>query len=328
MRGARGWIALVVVALACVAARLFVARSLDGTLQVGWQADAAAWRLGAVASGAAAGAALALSGLLLQSMLRNPLASPFVLGLSGGAQAAMALAALLAWKAGAQVSPAMSVVVGCVGSMVALLLCLAFGRSREHGLDPVSLVLAGVVVAAMLGALATLCEWMLPPAERAGVHAWGLGRVPEAPPPVLLTTLLITLAVVAAAAWRGGRALDAMQLSDDEARSVGVPLVGMRWAIVVGASALAAAATALCGPLAFVGLVAPHAARGLLGGAHRRTVPATLLAGAALLVLADATRAIVPVEGGRLPVGVVCALAGGPAFLILLRRGAAGAWRA
>ena len=328
MRGARGWIALVVVAFACVAARLFVARSLDGTLQVGWQADAAAWRLGAVASGAAAGAALALAGLRLQSMLRNPLASPFVLGLSGGAQAAMALAALLAWKAGAQVSPAMSVVVGCVGSMVALLLCLAFGRSREHGLDPVSLVLAGVVVAAMLGALATLCEWMLPPAERAGVHAWGLGRVPEAPPPVLLTTLLITLAVVAVAAWRGGRALDAMQLSDDEARSVGVPLFGMRWAIVVGASALAAAATALCGPLAFVGLVAPHAARGLLGGAHRRTVPATLLAGAALLVLADATRAIVPVEGGRLPVGVVCALAGGPAFLILLRRGAAGAWRA
>jgi iron complex transport system permease protein len=327
MRSARGWIALLVIAVACVAARLLVARSLDGTLQLGWQADAAAWRLGAVTSGAAAGAALALSGLLLQSLLRNPLASPFVLGLSGGAQAAMALAALLAWKAGAQVSPAASVVVGCAGSMVALLLCIAFGRSRERGLDPVSLVLAGVVVAAMLGALATLCEWMLPPSERAAVHAWGLGRVPEAPPTVLLVALLLVLGVAAVGAWSGGRALDAMQLSDDEARSVGVPLAGMRWSIVLGASALAAAATALCGPLAFVGLVAPHAARGLLGGAHRRTVPATLLVGAALLVLADATRAIIPVEGGRLPVGVVCALAGGPAFLMLLRRGAAGAWR-
>jgi iron complex transport system permease protein len=75
-----------------------------------------------------------------------------------------------------------------------------------------------------------------------------------------------------------------------------------------------------------VGLVAPHTARALLGGAHRRTVPGTVLAGAALLVLADAVRTLVPVEGGRLPVGVVCALAGGPAFLVLLRRGA-GAWR-
>jgi iron complex transport system permease protein len=101
----------------------------------------------------------------------------------------------------------------------------------------------------------------------------------------------------------------------------------LRWTIVLVSSALAATATALCGPLAFVGLVAPHVARGLLGGAHRRTVPAALLAGASLLVLADAARAVIPVEGGRLPVGVVCALAGGPAFLILLRRGAAGAWR-
>jgi iron complex transport system permease protein len=327
MRWSRGWIALLLIAVACVAARLLVARSLDGSLQLGWQSNAASWRLGAIMSGAAAGAALALSGLLLQSMLRNPLASPFVLGLSGGAQAAMALAALLAWKAGAQVSPAMSVVVGCGGSMAALLLCIAFGRGGDRGLDPVSLVLAGVVVAAMLGALATLCEWMLPPSERAGVHAWGLGRVPEAPSPVLLTALLCVLGVSAACAWSGGRALDAMQLSDDEASSVGVPLASLRWTIVLVSSALAATATALCGPLAFVGLVAPHVARGLLGGAHRRIVPAALLAGASLLVLADAARAVIPVEGGRLPVGVVCALAGGPAFLILLRRGAAGAWR-
>ena len=328
MKWIRGWFLLAIVAIACVAARLLVSRSLDGAIAFGWRADATAWRLGAIASASCAGAALALSGLLLQSMLRNPLASPFVLGLSGGAQAAMAIGALIAWKSGQALAPGWEVIVGTMGSVAALLLCVAFGRSRDRGLDPVSLVLAGVVVAAMLGGVASLCEWLLPPAERAMVSAWGFGRVPEAPSPVLLRVLVIVLGALACLALYWGRMLDAMQLGDDEARSVGVPLGLARWAIVLGASLLAAAATALCGPLAFVGLVAPHVARSLLGGAHRRTVPGALLAGAALLVLADAVRVLVPVEGGRLPVGVVCALAGGPAFLVLLRRGAASAWRA
>jgi iron complex transport system permease protein len=328
MRWIRGWILLVIVAAACVSARLLVSRSLEGTISLGWDADAAIWRLGAVMSASCAGAALALSGLLLQSMLRNPLASPFVLGLSGGAQAATAIAALVAWKTGQALAPGWEVPIGTVGSIFALLLCVAFGRDRDRGLDPVSLVLAGVVVAAMLGGVASLCEWLLPPSERAIVSAWGFGRVPEAPAAGPMHALLIVLGVLGALAWWAGRSLDAMQLGDDEARSVGLPLAGARWSIVVGASLLASAATALCGPLAFVGLVAPHVARSLLGGAHRRTVPGSLLAGAALLVLADAVRVLAPVEGGRLPVGVVCALAGGPAFLILLRRGAASAWRA
>ena len=328
MRWLRGWILLASVTAACVMARLLVSRSLDGTVSFGWDAGAATWRLGAITSASCAGAALALSGLLLQSMLRNPLASPFVLGLSGGAQAAMAIGALIAWKTGQSLAPGWEVLVGTLGSVAALLLCVAFGRGRDRGLDPVSLVLAGVVVAAMLGGVASLCEWLLPPGERATVAAWGFGRVPEAPSPAVLRVLVIALGLMGCLGLWAGPMLDAMQLGDDEARSVGVPLGAARWAIVLGASLLAAAATALCGPLAFVGLVAPHVARALLGGAHRRTVPGALLAGAALLVLADAVRALVPVEGGRLPVGVVCALAGGPAFLILLRRGAAGAWRA
>lgn len=326
VRRARGWLVLLLIAVACAAARLLVTRSLEGELTLGWEPSAASWRLGALASASAAGAALALSGLLLQSMLRNPLASPFVLGLSGGAQAAMALAAVVAWKSGQTLAPGWDVATGALGAVGALLLCIAFGRGRG-GIDPVSLVLAGVVVAAMLGGVATLCEWMLPPAERAAVAAWGFGRVPEAPHPTLVRVLVGVLVVCGVGAWTVARALDAMQLSDDEARSVGVPLQGMRWSVVLAASALTAAATALCGPLAFVGLVAPHAARSLLRGSHRHAIPGAVLAGAALLVLADAARVMVPVQGGRLPVGVVCALAGGPAFLLLLRRGAAEAWR-
>ena len=320
-----GWVALLLAVGVCVLARLFVSRSLEGTLVIGLDADAMPWRIGAVASACTAGGALALSGLLLQSMLRNPLASPFVLGLSGGAQAATALATVLAWKAGGALAPGAGLVAGTLGAAGALGLCIVFGGGRRK-LDPVSLVLAGVVVSAMLGGVATLCEWLLPPIERAAVSSWGFGRIPEAPMPALLWTLAITLVAGAALASVAGRALDALQLGEDEAISVGVPVAGLRWAIVLAASVLAAEATALCGPLAFVGLVAPHTARALLGGAHRRTVPGTVLAGAALLVLADAVRTLVPVEGGRLPVGVVCALAGGPAFLVLLRRGA-GAWR-
>ena len=179
----------------------------------------------------------------------------------------------------------------------------------------------------MAGSVAALCEWMLPPGERMGLAAWSLGRIPEAPDRgPLWACVALLIGTMALFQWKSST-LDALQLGDDEARSVGVHLSATRWSIVLLASALAAGATSLCGPLAFVGLVAPHMARSMLGGSHRRTVLGSVIAGAALLVLADVARSLIPVEGGRLPIGVVCALAGGPAFLLLLRRGAAGVWR-
>ncbi len=322
-----GWILLTVSLGACVTARVMLHRSLEGSLEWGWSEAAASLRVSAVLSAVSAGAALAMAGMLLQGMLRNPLASPFVLGLGGGAQAAVAVATLVAWRAGGAVGTAGELAVASVGAAVALITCMAFGRSRERGLDPVSLVLAGVVVAAIAGSLATLCEWLLPPSERAGLLAWGLGRIPESPDRSMLVVAGTALASAVGAGLWWGRHLDAMQLSDDEASSLGVSLRSMRWAVVMAASVLAAIATALCGPLAFVGLVGPHAARAMVGGAHRRALPAAAVAGAALLVLADVVRILVPLEGaGRMPVGVICALAGGPAFLLMLRRGAARHW--
>lgn len=325
-RCAVGWAMLLAASGVAIACRLLVWRGLDGSLMLGWSELAASWRVQAAVTAALAGAALGVSGTLLQGMLRNPLASPFILGLSGGAQAAMALLALLAWRAGGSVSMPSQLAGGTLGSLVALMLTMAFARTRERGLDPTQLVLAGVVVAAIAGSVASLCEWLLPPGERSGVIAWSLGRVPEAPEPFLLATLgaALGLVVVCGIAW--SRWLDALQLGDDEARSVGVSLGMTRAATVAGSSLLAAAATALCGPLAFVGLVGPHAARALLGASHARSVPGSALAGAVLLLAADAARLLVPVQGGRLPVGLVCALAGGPVFLLLLRRGAARAW--
>jgi iron complex transport system permease protein len=327
MRGGRAWCLLLAAIAGSALIRLMLFRGLDGSLAWGWNPEVAGLRTQAVISACVAGAALALAGLLLQGMLRNPLASPFVLGLSTGSQAAVAVSLLVAWKAGIALPRGLEVPVATLGAAAALLACMAFGVQRGRGIDPVSLVLAGVVVASIAGSLATLCEWMLPAGDRGSLLAWSLGRIPENPD---RATLLVTAASVVGVGWGAcmkGRRLDAMQLSDDEARAVGVSLPIARLAVVLASSLLAAAATALCGPLAFVGLVAPHAARAMVGGSHGRSVPAAMVAGAALLVLADATRLLVPIEGGgRLPVGVVCALAGGPAFLILLRRGAARSW--
>jgi len=325
-RRSLGWAILLAVSGSAVAFRLLVWRGLDGSLVLGWSDAAASWRVQAATTAALAGAALGVSGTLLHGMLRNPLASPFILGLSGGAQAAMALLALLAWRAGTSVGTGGQLAGGTLGSLAALALTTGFARSRERGLDPTQLVLAGVVVAAIAGSLASLCEWLLPPGERAGVLAWSLGRVPEAPEPFLLGALGAALGLVLGCAIAWSRWLDALQLGDDEASSIGVSLGRARAATVVGSSLLTASATALCGPLAFVGLVGPHAARALLGASHARSVPGSALAGAALLLAADASRMLVPVQGGRLPVGLVCALAGGPAFLLLLRRRAGRAW--
>lgn len=327
MRGGRAWCILLVTFAAFAVMRLMLFRGLDGSLAWGWNPEVAGLRVQAVLSACVAGASLALSGLLLQGMLRNPLASPFVLGLSTGSQAAVAMTLLVAWKAGISLPRGVEVPVATLGAAVALLACMAFGVRRDRGLDPVSLVLAGVVVASIAGSLATLCEWLLPAGDRSSLLAWSLGRIPEQPDPALLQVAAAIAVGVGVGASLQGHRLDAMQLSDDEAQAVGVSLPWARLAVVLASSLLAAAATALCGPLAFVGLVAPHAARSLMGGSHRRTVPAALVAGAALLVLADAARLLIPIDGGgRLPVGVVCALAGGPAFLILLRRGAARSW--
>jgi iron complex transport system permease protein len=327
MRGARAWSILLVVLVGIALIRLMLFRGLDGSLVWGWNPEVSGLRAQAVISACVAGASLALAGLLLQGMLRNPLASPFVLGLSTGSQAAVAVSLLIAWKAGIPMPPGLEIPVATLGAAAALLACIAFGVQRGRGLDPVSLVLAGVVVASIAGSLATLCEWMLPAGDRGSLLAWSLGRIPENPDRATLLVAAAGALVVGLSAWMGGLRLDAMQLSDDEARAVGVSLPAARLAVVVASSLLAAVATALCGPLAFVGLVAPHAARAMVGGSHGRSVPVAMAAGAALLMLADVTRLLVPIEGGgRLPVGVVCALAGGPAFLILLRRGAARSW--
>ena len=289
----------------------------------GWSwpsADIVDLRLGALASAAVAGASLGLSGVLLQALLRNPLASPFVLGLSSGAGLAVSIAALAAsWGASWVVADGGMVAAG-VGAALALVLVVVAGR-RHGAIDPVTLLLAGVVVASVAGAMMVLVQYLMPPASRGDLMAWAMGRIPELPERVPLLTGAAFLLAIGAWSVRRARWLDAACTADDEAMSLGVDLPALRWRLVVLSGALAGASVVLCGPIAFVGFVAPHVARLMLGARHAGLVLASPILGATLLIAADALRLALPLPGaGKLPVAVVTAILGGPIFLWVLRR--------
>ncbi len=321
---------LAAVLVFAAALRLMIGRLWTGS---GWEVEFAwpdpavsAFRLNAIAVATTVGASLGVSGLLLQGLLRNPLASPFVLGLSSGATLGLAISM---WATAALGFTAMtglgSVGPAFVGAMATLMVVGLAGR-RRGGLDPITLVLAGVVVSSVCGALLMLVHHLLPPGSRGDLIAWTMGRIDEQPDPrLLIGSAALLAATVAMATLRAG-SLDVAGLGDDEARSVGLDLARTRLVMLLGAGLLAAASVALAGPIAFVGLVAPHAARIVAGPSHRQTVLGSALAGAAILVLADAARQPIDFGAGRLPVGVLTAILGGPAFLWLLHRGRLEGW--
>ncbi len=304
-----------------VAALAIVLRLMLGARGWAWPTpDIVDLRLGALASATVAGASLGLSGVLLQALLRNPLASPFVLGLSSGAGLAVSVGALAASWGAAWVMADGGMVAATVGSALALIVVVAAGR-RHGAIDPVTLLLAGVVVASVAGALTILVQYLMPPSSRGDLMAWAMGRIPELPERV---PLVVGAALLAAVSWWSvarARWLDAACTADDEAMSLGVDLPALRWRLVVLSGALAGSSVVLCGPIAFVGFVAPHVARLMLGAGHRGLVVASPVLGAALLISADALRLAVPLPGaGKLPVAVVTAILGGPIFLWVLRR--------
>jgi iron complex transport system permease protein len=325
-RQALGVGACAALAAGAVALRLLVVRVPGDGWAIGWPDEPiAGFRFGAATAAAAAGAALGASGAILQGVLRNPLASPFVLGVTSGAGAGVAIVALLASIAGAA-APADAALAApaTIGALAALAATLALAR-RNGSVDPTTLVLGGVIVGAVCAAITTVAEAMLPPDRRGLLMGWMFGRIPEMPDVTALRACVLAgLAVAGLGTW-WGRALDAASMSDDEARSVGVNLGLVRTVLLAACGTATATTVVLCGPIAFVGLLAPHLARGLVGATHRALVPASAATGCALLVGADALRQWIDVGTGRLPLGALTAALGGIAFLILLRR-TAGAW--
>lgn len=321
----RGFAVLIVVCAAAALLRVSFGPALDGgALRMAFgvpAAEAFSLRGSAVLAAGLLGAALGLAGLSLQTLLRNPLAEPFVLGISSGAGFGVALVlgaayalAVPAVRFGGEAGGAI------VGAGATLAIVLWLGRSRE-GHDPTRLVLAGVIVGAIASSATMLVEQTVPHGLRGDLLSWMAGRLPEIQRADALAILGGGVALGGAYLMLKARALDVACLSDDEARTSGVDLARLRRGLFLVGGVLAALAVAYAGPIGFVGLIAPHAARRLVGATHRALVPASALGGAALLMLADCVRQFIDLGAGRLPVGVLTALAGGPAFLWLLRRG-------
>lgn len=253
------------------------------------------------------GALLALAGVLLQALFRNPLADSYVLGVSGGSS----VGALLALLLGASLW-----IVQCAaaaGAMLTTFLVLALAR----GGATVRVLLTGVVVASACGALVTLVLVLADNGQLRGMMFWLAGDLGWAahPWPMAAATLLATILVMAVA-----RPLDVLATGETTAQSLGLDLRRWRKVIVVVAGALTAGAVIQGGTIGFVGLVIPHFVRIAFGtAAHRVVVPAAALAGGTLLAAADlvARTAAAP---RQLPVGAIMALLGVPLFLLLLRR--------
>lgn len=266
-------------------------------------------RLPRTLSAFAAGGLLAIAGALMQVLLRNPLADPYVLGVSGGA----ATGALLAMLAGAGVV----LVSGAafVGALFAIL--LVFGLAHGTGSwTPSRLLLTGVVIAAGWGAAITLMLAITPAHQLPGMLYWLMGDVSYARlPGPSVVMLVLAVGVVLPLA----RSLNVLARGPLQAAVLGVSVRPLEWTIYLLAGLLTATAVTSVGSIGFVGLIVPHMLRLMLGNDQRVILPASALAGGTLLVLAD-TLARTVIAPEQLPVGVITALLGVPTFLYLLHR--------
>ncbi len=277
--------------------------------------------------GAVVGCALAAAGTALQALLRNPLADPFVLGVSGGAALGGTLVLLAATAAARVLAPlgpilgsAPPVAAGAVaGAAGATLLVFALGRVGGR-LLPEAALLVGVVFNAFAAAMITLLKVLVPPDQAARLLYWLMGAIGYETSGTLALGAAVVLVAVAALLVLSAR-LNLLALGEDEAASLGVHVSRARAGVLLAASAATGAAVALSGMVGFVGLIVPHAVRRVLGPDHRLLVPASALFGAAFLVIADALArvAFLPL-GTEPPVGALTAFLGGPLFLWMLRR--------
>ncbi len=255
-----------------------------------------------------AGAALAASGAVIQTVLDNPLAAPHIIGVNSGA--GLGVAVCCALLPGVAAAAPLAALLGAFGG-VSLVLAL----SRRAGASRITLVLAGVAVSGMLGAGVDLVL-TLAPDTLVGYSDFRIGGLAQVSMQRIAPAACIILPCLAALGLLCGE-LDVLALGEDVAHSLGLRVRAVRLALLALAAALAGAAVSFTGLVGFVGLAAPHIARRLVGGEARRLLPGAALLGALLLTLSDIAARVLfaPFE---LPVGIVLSLAGGPFFLWLL----------
>jgi len=270
-------------------------------------------RLNRIAAGLVVGAALSCAGVIFQALLRNPLAEPYILGVSSGAGLGAACAILTGL--GAAVTFLLLPVAACIGALIALLVVLAVAGGTRASVY--NLILSGVIVSALAS---SILMFLITTASHEALHDviwWMLGNLqPTSHVQLIITAIAVLIGVVIA--WLIAPQLDAMTLGSEVAHHIGIRTGWMTALGLVLGSLLAAAAVSLAGLIGFVGLVVPHVMRSLLGPTHRRLIPSTAIAGGIFLAVCDAVARTL-LAPREIPVGVLTALCGGPFFLAILK---------
>jgi iron complex transport system permease protein len=278
--------------------------------------DAILWqlRLPRVVLGALVGGTLAAAGAAYQGVFRNPLADPYLLGAAAGAGLGATLVAAYAPAGG--LSSDLLPLAAFGGAAIAVLAAYVLGRSAGAAAGPAALVLAGVTIASFFTALQTFVQQQHVETVQE-VYSWLLGR--------LATSGWHEVGIIApyaAAAWLillgHRRLLDVLSVGDEEAAALGVNVARVRLFVVVAATIATAAAVAVSGLIAFVGIIVPHTIRLLAGGSYRLLLPLSIIVGGGFLVFADVIARTV-MSPAELPIGVVTAFFGAPFFAVVLR---------
>ena len=272
-------------------------------------------RLPRLMAGVIAGAALALAGAIFQGLLRNPLAEPFILGISGGAAIGVCAGILL--EASIHLGHYSIPFLACGGALFTMFLIYQLSRTGAR-FSIYTMILAGVIVNAICSAFIMFFMTISTNEQLHSIIYWLMGRLDIADTHLIIFAGVLT-ALTAAAMYYYARDLNILTLGEDDAHNLGVDVERVKRVMFFCASLLTACAVTVGGIIGFVGLLVPHFARALVGPDHRLSLPVGMLSGALLLCLADLVARTV-ISPSELPVGVVTALVGGPFFLIILRR--------
>ncbi|MFP7696475.1 FecCD family ABC transporter permease [Trueperella sp. LYQ143] len=271
-----------------------------------------------IALGLLVGAALAVSGAIMQAIFSNPLAEPGIIGVSSGCAVGASIAIVVfPYALGGFAVPLAAFCSGLIASAAVYLLSRSGGRA-----DVITLVLTGIAVTAVCSALTSIATYVAPTTARDQIVFWQMGSLNGASWAHVLTVAIITgigLLGAISMAWK----LDTLALGEKAAGHVGVSVHAVRVCAIGITALMTAAAVSYAGVIAFVGLIVPHVLRLLIGPMNKYLLPGALLGGALLITLSDlAARTVIPFAD--LPIGIFTALVGGPTFFILLRRGMRG----
>lgn len=276
-------------------------------------------RMPRVVAAIAVGAGLAVCGVVLQSLTRNDLADPYLLGIASGASVGAVSVIVLGLSVpfvASQISVGVMALLGAIGALVAV---LVLASSRSGTLPPSRTILAGVAVAQLCGAFTSLVIMVFGERDAARqVLAWTMGSFAGVRWPGAVGVLVGSAAAFLLVLLTAGT-LDAFAFGETAARALGISVEATRWVLLVGTALVTAMTVAVVGPIGFVGLVVPHVVRLVTGPVHRNLLPLSALAGGVLLLVAD-TLARTVRSGTEIPVGVITAAIGAPCMVVLLRR--------